>query len=803
MATLGSGLLSSSGPAKQVWLASGWCGRSCGTLVSVALLSGSVFIRPVRVALAMRPSLPLVREAVRQATSTWAGVHHLLVASDQPDEARDLARRARCDVIWAIDTDQASVELGRTAGFEWIAAGMDGPFEEPAPFRSARLLGPEVMPSPPTAFRVRPTWDDADPLADLFSVWFGEYGDTDYGRVLKAQFDAEAAIPHLGTDRQFERFNEWVTPLKDTVKEVQYSGLSVGPGFMLVDPSSPADLMTFWNLRALGDDVFPWPTHSADRLILAAEAWFSSLPARDPGRNVNLWLGQYEMPAMLQQLLESSDLTTWAGLGLSQHSAGTRHGHPLMTDFTRAFNITVPSDETWVPVGLPALPIMRQSPKQLETPRSVAAQVTIIRQDAMGPELTFITPNLGALGPILPGNGFPESFHRPTANGRAVGIDVDAETLTLGALGTWRVLAQILEPTGWKIAQSESGRFTARLIELLGGLRSQVGNQPAIRWILDTAARAPHGKPFGVLLESARKAQGEWPERLLASKEATKAYPVEAIYYLLKQKILRPLMPLKCPECASTDYLVPESLATDYTCDMCGKVNPLGYVSVKTSNTVSWCYRPASALTPERIAETLPVMACLNVIHRIMRQYAGTLPYRLGVTVADSRKSWSCEIDAMVLGDIRGAPAVVIGEVKSYRDSITEEDLVNLKLVQNRFREAGLDCVVFIGTLHESLNDGELSALRAFCEQAPADFVWPRSSAAPVMPLVLTAQDLSLPQTHPDHPASWLRGGELFDVAVESCRRNLGLRRWDPIVEPLVSGIKPTGWRLRWLSEEG
>ena len=148
------------------------------------------------------------------------------------------------------------------------------------------------------------------------------------------------------------------------------------------------------------------------------------------------------------------------------------------------------------------------------------------------------------------------------------------------------------------------------------------------------------------------------------------------------------------------------------------------------------------------------------------------MPHVLGLQVGTGgRRS---EIDLALILEDRGRPVVIIGEVKSWRDDIDENDLANLAWVQEHFREKGIECFLLAASLKKQLTAAERTCLRTICEAAPNTLE--RRSLKPALPIVLTRDDLSVPVLNEQHPGQW--GGlrsELPATAIESCKRNLSL----------------------------
>jgi hypothetical protein len=173
------------------------------------------------------------------------------------------------------------------------------------------------------------------------------------------------------------------------------------------------------------------------------------------------------------------------------------------------------------------------------------------------------------------------------------------------------------------------------------------------------------------------------------------------------------------------------------------------------------------------------MMATVTVLSSLRGLTAASGPYVLGLEVR--YPDGAREIDvAMTLDDL-GPPVVVVGEVKSFRDSIEADDLASLRRLQERLRATGVECFLLAATFRDKLDESELVALRAECERAPMTLS--RRSSRPVLPIILTAPELSQTQFSDDHPWRWGGpGAGTAGLAEESCKRNLGLNeiRWEP-----------------------
>ncbi len=778
-------------------------------------VSGAVHIRPVRVGMAFKPSMDSLHRAVEQATSAWGGVYYPFLSSEDDKTVHRLANALSVDVIHAVDAEPASERLAELPGYQWQGFPSSGLFGPPGEGISPQLLGPEgLLDDPRNGRLVLPRWDPTDPLSGLYAVWHGHYGNSEYERALAARFAAAAKeLPVGATDPQIPDITGQLTPIGLTGVDIEHTGLDSSTGIIALDAQDPVHLIAFWNLRACGAQVFPWPLGHGERLAQAADLWLQHVldggevrrrrsgagEEREPC--VDVWMRQRQqaVPDPLMAVLRERGVAAlpWAWEDHWGVLRGWTGSHPLRTDSSRTFSIPVTPNEHTVVLPMPPVgpPAWRRGRRQAGT---VAAQVDIFSQSGLGPDWTVIVPNVRDVAALL--TNFPtvlEAFHRPTHSGRALGVQADADSVLIDPVRSFSVFERLLDGSGWVCRHTDTGRFASRLVELLGGIGSEAGNQPAVRAVLHEAARTPRGKPIAALIQTASRQQGSWPGPF-SSPASQASYPKRVVYDLLARQLLRPLLPIKCPRCATESLMRPEDLAVEVRCEMCSEGFPLGLALGLSGGRVDWLYRLAGNVPVDRLAETLPVMASLTVLSLYRRLSPTTVPHVLGLQLTGPNRSWEADIDITLTVDDGGLPLVVVGEVKSHRDPIDGNDLANLARVQQYLRGKNIECFVLAATLRDRLQPQEHTALRAFCENPP-DTVYRRSSSVdPVMPIVLTGRDLSAPQHSDEHPMSWRRPGSegifgMVGLATESCRRNLGLAEVGH--QPTTNGVS---WRPRW-----
>ena len=245
-------------------------------------LTGAMMIRPARVAMAFEPDLDRLRRAVQKLTGTWGGVFSPLLDASMVDESLRWAHALSIDAIVALDDSEGATTLASTPGFEWQGRGVWSPYlDQPCGPLRRRLLGPDWMlvdaPPPPL---LNLHWVPTDPLDTLFRVWFGEIGDGEHNATLRDLFDKAASQLLLDEERPLEDVTAVVSPINFTGHDIENNSEVGRPAFVVIDLTSARDLMMFWNLRASGREVFPWPRQEDLRLRSAALHWMRRIDTR-------------------------------------------------------------------------------------------------------------------------------------------------------------------------------------------------------------------------------------------------------------------------------------------------------------------------------------------------------------------------------------------------------------------------------------------------------------------------------------------------------------------------------------------
>jgi hypothetical protein len=755
----------------------------------MATVSGNVMLRPVRMGLlTARPSLEDVQVAVKAATSSWGGMYFPIIDVSEPVDHDRRLERWSVDALWPVTTDGKAVALANRPGFRWRGRSPYGPFDPPRESLVMRVLPAEWILGQPGIRTVLPRWPDHE-LAAFFSVWFGTFGTDGDGSSRRDLFAAHAQQVDIDPDGSLDRLAGGLTPITVTSADIAYQGEPQESGIVLVDPLEPADLLRYWNLRASGAEVLPWPLGREQLIEPFARRWINDLVAanklskivRGDGAPLPPHLTVWSTPAQVGQtepldtLIQELGLKVWPG---DDFIRGWRGAHPLTTDFTRWFDIEVDPRARSVPIPLPVLP-WPSGRRSGRWPGMVAADVHIHAEHALAQERTTALPRVRRLAKLMPYRaGELESFQRPNGQGGIYGVQAPDDTVDIPLVRPLAMLEGLFDQSEWRFAQSDDGQFAARLAEMLKNSATGAANQSAVREVLLLAAkRSDSGVPFPALLQRAIGARGRWPGMLSTATPGD--YGRSLLLWLLERRLLRMVLPVTCPSCRSALVLAVDELGTEVRCGFCDHSFPLALPVAAAGPKSAWRYRIAGHVPESRLRAALPVLAASSVLATLAGGGFYVQPRIMGAEItAPGRKA---EFDIAAIVD-PFTPQVVLGEVKSHQP-IDTSDIDNLAWAQDHLRTAGVECYILIATLNEALNTDEIASLRAYCEQA-RELLNPNGSQTPLaMPIVLTQQELSVDQFDDAHPSRWTKPGQVLStVAIASCKRNLGLRevRWVP-----------------------
>jgi hypothetical protein len=733
-------------------------------------ISGLATVRPTRVVMFFEPTPENFFKAVNMYSAAWGGVYNFMVpANAAVSDVENFAFLNDVDCVVPLHKEDYEHELARTKGYTWAGWSERHPFHDVDMHDFAVVLSSEYF---VRAMEYSPffySMDYEDPLRHLFALMCGVIGSGsgNYGSKLISyseglEIDAGSFPSRLALERSV---------IEATKSNIRMNTESVH-AITIVDPSDIIGLMKLWNLRAHGVDIFPWPVGQGSRAAGELRKWIAYKTRHGSERASRVFCHSFveglENDALVDEILQEEGDILRKG-DVNSYLSERRSTRPMTSTYSDYFDV-LGVDQS----GCFKVPIPRVLPPFTDIFDSVNGMIVAVLNVNATEDLevgyTFKIPHLRSVNSkTISYDGDSGGFERPTYEGQAISTTATTVSMSIRPRHGVELAAQVLDVGGFDVTQSETGVFAGHVIRRLGGTFSVVSNQPAYRAIIQKAARSTQGLNMAQLISEAKRYRGSWPRSEFRAAE----YPTSVVYSLLSTEIIRPHLSVKCPSCKNRLIYSPADLRSDSVCDFCLKPFPLG-LAIGLDRKQDWVYKLAGNISPERLRETLPIMAVLSTLFIIQRGYNRAEPI-IATGVKLTSAEFGCEVDVAFFDTGKFRPELILGEVKSYRDDIEEQDVRNLLYVQRALVAAGIRSRVLFATLHERLTTREKQAIQKHYIECDAkdDYL---HGTVPNLPVVFTASDLSSHWLDNVHPRNWIGPGAYVDeIAERSCEKNLDL----------------------------
>lgn len=746
--------------------------------VEMAEARGRVTIRPWRIGLVIDTSSPAeVRAAIADLSAVWGGMSMPILDQGWPIE--DLKRAARAydvDSLFARNAEGALEDLLTRPGWAWRGRGMWGPFgNDEDEFYRKGLLQTRALLEPVAAF-VTPVWDGDDPLdLALAAIW-------GLGDQLKMSHEVVPLEVLLG---QGVPDGTELGAIRATMAHTRMAGAAHGRidsgGIHVLRPRHPEDAVSFWNLRSYGCPVIGIPAE--DRPGLAGLQLSQALPITTWTRGGT---GVAETVLQVFGLEHASDEVVAAIRGAAVREgatveAGTVPPLPLFifggieTKFTRSVRVDFRPDARWVDVDLPSLPIADDPAANRYARGTVAAQLELQTVQGQDPRFTTVIPPHRQHSALLENLPFLENVDhvRSSYSGLVLGVDASVQDLRVPFAYNVDVLRVLFDDDAATADQTDAGKFQTRAAEKFGGPFSGIFSQPGVRAAVALAA----GKPAGVTLPHLRSVvanqRGGWPGPISERQTTPSDYSKRAVNELFHGGLFVPTLKVHCSHCRVESFVSADQLQATMHCEFCGSA-----FNLALSHGLSqpeWRYRLAAHLRADQVEALLPALATTSLLQQL-RLTSEPVALSLGFRIEIGGRTIEADVAAYLP---EHEWLVVLGEVKN-ANRIDENDVANLEYLRDRLRAVGVRCLLLFATLKDKFSVPEVSALRGLAERSG----WVRTHrghSVVDLPMVLTARDLSCQYWDEQHPWHWRTDNYagIFDKAMVSCERNLGLRAFE------------------------
>lgn len=707
--------------------------------------------RPLRIGWAIKSGdKDALRKAVQYSYSLWGGRANPILVTDDLEQARELASLYRIDLIWPIGEIESVKNFPKNFSHlispvpqNRLYMGAEGNETRCAFLDIHNALvhgrdGSEIKGLREAGFKLY-KWAESDPLANIFSIQFGEYPDKsvgiDYWELVRGTFDAE----EVAIDQ-----DEPISTLSLNHPGIRYlcrHGMEVGldmeggwnsPGFYLGDARDFDDLACFWNLQASGIPLlFVDPAH-AERYAEIVPAWGKMMREQvannqEWNRRVALWSraerGDNELPEIFSgmELMQCrvTDMV-WNGLNI--------RAPRLAFPSTTTLGILGKSNAEHRPRVSFALSSKPFSSDPWFHTQHLVASVSFIG-GLYGDESYLLQP------PFIPelNEFYARTLHfdysklRIEASGIGVIIDAADTNISLNALATVELFKKIFAMAGYEAKHSKSGLLARQLISRMGGLQGlRVFKIAGVRRLIRSfGLNATFSKSNALNLiasvdpDDPEKKFSDYSDLYIEQRKVgVDLKPADVFARLVDKGLFRLGADLTCPSCGIPSWVGVDALRQRIECEFCGQQ----YETVRQLVGGEWRYRRSGILGAERnVQGAIPVALTLQQFDTAFGHGLRSSAYSpsLDLTRVDASDN-ECEIDFVWLSaDARSAKiSLVIGECKDRGPIKIEEfrrDVENLKAVASRIPAHRFDVFIVLVKL-SAFTDEELEAARMLNE---------------------------------------------------------------------------------------
>lgn len=685
----------------------------------------SASYRPIRVGFCVRHNLQQIESAVRISHLLWGGRYNPLIPIDQPELAKALVRLYEVDALHAIDeSTECSQFVNAYPHLKYPVWGGALLTEEDG-VTSTRPLGVRTLVrhvrrrkardrdfTPPSPILLDVT--SSDPLRVPLLCTFGGYPTSPLGNRTKNEFVTalDASVLSVAIDEALpaDLLRTWSPTVLTTLElsRDRSSGWD-DAGFFIGDSLSPADLISYWNLRASDTPLLFIDEAHIERFALLIEAFAEqvakSLRSSAYPESVGLWSTREDTqrPDWLRQVRTHQiavDDALFNGLNVQpplpskrapvRFVQRTESGKAESLDVTVDFPLETDGDEEAVH-------------------QDVVISFGHVSAPSRDENATFFVPNIPQLNSRLREISLVSDGIRTQREGFGVITQPLHTTHYLQPLPSLRIFEEIFRLGGWTVSPSHPGKIARRIVGQFGGLQgARILKIPGVRTLLSTfgpetpfagATAKQHltrelSAVGDLIIEGCRVADqtSEW---LLA--------------HLVSRGVLRLGATLRCASCELQFWTRLDDLRSTLSCEYCGRQFNAAAMLDKRS---VWQYRRSGIFGASKEQQGgIPVVLALQSLNTalLMRHEAFVFATGLDFRKADSPRQVG-EIDFAVLTQtIGGRVQLGIGEAKT-SNLIERQDIALLDSIADTLSEAPID-VFRIFAKTSAFSADELSAI--------------------------------------------------------------------------------------------
>jgi hypothetical protein len=559
-------------------------------------------------------------------------------------------------------------------------------------------------------------WKADDPLAPLWTLLFGDYGEDVPGPRCRRAFHAlEAEEVRIDESVPAEVLDR-VTPVRFTLDALRRApGWFEGHGLVIGDPSDLTHLVRFWNLRSTGANVAFWPTAEAERLQeYCLEHLKRTIPVPKPGSDVAigpfLWrcddwprdgTAQEAVPEPVSALFEELDVRP--RLGHLDDGLWTQPLHRPAVWSSRGRRVLANvEDDRWGKKKM----VFSLPPHPFESGHFDHLWHThwLTTLGATGeynyPGFTIRLPSIPKL------NEWASSAVTVIGDVRladgAIGVVTEPRdtSLEVNLVEEAEVVRRVFGLAGIEAEVSPAGRAVTRIVEQMGGLLGcRPFRLPGVRRMLARSSAT----------YSWRDALREIHDKGTYSAYTNVGTAAQTFQRLLENGVFQAGLHLRCSACTITSRYLPSVVDAEIRCARCG--TPFSLAPALADS--HWEYQASGFFAHHGEHGAIPVILTMLRLEHDVEERA------LFLAPSHTLKwdGFDCESDFLALSQRHDATVVVaVGESKGGPQEIGPDDLKKLTAVADRMRAVGIECYVVLATTRDSFSDEEMAAFRAYTD---------------------------------------------------------------------------------------
>lgn len=707
----------------------------------------NIAYRPLRICWAIKAGdTEGFRKAVRQSNALWGGRFNPIVVVDRESEAKRLVEVFRADMIFPVgDSDEVqafaakfphlikpffhdSIFVGKGEG-EARAQVLD--IQNAFVYLRERPEWKEIKERGVRLY----SWNQADPLADLFLMQLGAYPSVDdisidYGQMLKIAADASEFAIEPDKELPADILDHpSVSYFARHGLERHYSFRSGWdyPGFYFGDASNLDDLIAFWNLRAC--DVALWfvDANHVGRYAALLPAWRKSVDEMLSHRkdrfpeHVAIWSrreNQLDADEVEARKVTFGDVPHTI-CGVDEFSWNGLNVRPPMMHFSEVASLGVLVTES----GKPRLSFgLSDKPFAADTwfrSQHLVASLSFIGGLYANEDYTLDPPYIPELNEFY-ARTMHFQYNKLRIESERIGLVIDAADTDafLYALPVADLFRRIFDIAGFVSKVSSGGLIARQLITQLGGVSGAIVFKiPGVRRLLRT-----HGPTAAFTKKSAIQLIGgkdpDNPEASFKDHEdlyleprprGEKLNATSVFSYLVEKGLFRIGAELTCSHCQMAGWTSLDALRQRLTCEMCGRE----FDATRQLVNAEWHYRRSGVLGAERNAQgAVPVTLTLQQLNANLSSTFRNHVYSpsLDLTPKNGVALPACEVDFawIVTQPYPEKTVVILAECKdrgrkSAKDgdggTIDEKDIRNLRAVADAFPRDRFETFILLAKL--------------------------------------------------------------------------------------------------------